>query len=275
MSDFETLHVRRLENWRQTAQTRIPDAGAGANLIERVGLATLYPVSPEIPNLFHAYVGSPEATTDSGWDTPSGQVYAWRWEIGRPARACYAAIVRTRPTWVSWSLLPAVLRLRAALDAPHDLYAAGQLSAGALRIADALGAAGGALGTGELRQEAGFPTGKTQRAAFLRAIAELDGQLLLAKVFADGDTDMRHALVRRRYPDQVAAAERLTREAALDQLLAAYLPPAVYAVPPALAKALKLPAAEIRAGLERLVAADWAAIRTVPGRNEPIYVWNG
>ncbi len=72
---------RRLHNWRQTPETRIADANS-AGLIDRLGVAAFYPVSPEIPNLFHAYVGDPEARTDSQWYSPSGHVYTWR-----PARS--------------------------------------------------------------------------------------------------------------------------------------------------------------------------------------------
>lgn len=99
------------------------------------------------------------------------------------------------------------------------------MSEGARRIAAALASAGGVLSTGELRRAADFPTGKAERAAYLRAVAELDGRLLLAKVFSPDDLDMRHALVRARYPEAVARAARLTRDEALDRFLAAYLPP--------------------------------------------------
>jgi len=84
---------------------------------------------------------------------------------------------------------------------------------------------------------------------------------------------MRHALVRERYPRHVAAAEAMTRERALDLLLAAYLPHAVYAVPAALAKALKLPEAELRAGLERLAVGDAATAVTLAGHKGDCYVW--
>lgn len=252
--DQSAARTRRLENWCQTPETRIADAEAAARLIERVGLATLYPVSPEIPNLFHAYVGDPEAKTDSKWDSPSGHVYGWRWELGKRGAAFYAAIVRKKPTWISWQLLPAVLRLRGEFRAPAELYEAGDLSNGAYRIANALDEAGCELDTGELRTAAGFPTGKERRAAYLKAVAELESRLILAKVFspAEGDQNMRHTLVRLRYPEQCAAAEQLSRDAALDQLLRTYLAAAVDVVPDVLAKDLGIPAPELRAGLSRV-----------------------
>lgn len=273
MVDETILQVRRREQWCQTPATHLADPEAAVRLIERVGIATLFPASSEIPNLFHAYVGNPDAQTSSQWDSPSGHVYGWRWALGRREAGFYAALVRGRPTWVSWPLFPAVLRLCGELRTPDELYDAGMLPADAYRIAQALDAAGGVLSTGELRRAAGFPTGKAQRTAYLKAVDELDRRLLLAKVFAPNDDDMRHALVRERYPQHVAAAEHMTREDALDAFLTTYLPAAVYAVPAPLAKHLQLPEPELRAGLDRLVETGRAAAVTLPQYKGVCYAW--
>jgi hypothetical protein len=255
-ADRSADHTRRLANWCQAPETRIPGPEAAERLINQVGVTTLYPVSPEIPNLFHAYVGDPEAKTDSKWDSPSGHVYTWRWELGKREVAFYSAIVRKKPTWISWTLLPAMLRLLGETRSPEELYQTGELSDGAYRIARALEESGGVLSTGELRRVAGFPTGKEQRTAYLKAVEELDSRLLLAKVFSPGDdNNMRHALVLRRYPEHVAAAEQLSRQDALDQLLTTYLAAAVYVVPTVLAKPLGIPDVELRAALSRLSAS--------------------
>ncbi len=282
--ELAALQARRLVNWRQTEATRLPDSAAAVELIERVGVATLYPVTPELPNLYHAYVGDPTRPTDSQWDSPSGHVYAWRWELGGREAAFYSVLARRRPTLIAWSMLPALLRLCGELRTPDELYDAGALSNEAYRVAAALESAGGTLTTGQLRKEAGFPTGKPQRAAYLKAVDELDSRLLLAKVFSPrhedggdeagtetgreaagtetggeaagtetgGEAAMGHALVRLRYPERVAAAEALTREEALDRFLHTYLRAAVYAVPPVLARALRLADDEVRTGLRRL-----------------------
>src|SRR5437764_1604373 len=255
MVDETVLQARRRECWCQTPETCIPNPDAAVRLIERVGIATLFPASPEVPNLFHAYVGDPSAETSSQWDSPSGHVYGWRWALGRREAAFYAVLVRGRPTWINWALFPPMLRLCGELRTPDELYDAGELSGDAYRIAQALDAAGGVLSTGELRRKAGFPTGKAQRAAYLKAVDELDNRLLLAKVFSPDDDDMRHALVRVRYPEHVATVEQMARTDAMDAFLTAYLPAAVYAVPAVLAKHLKLPEAELRAGLDRLAGA--------------------
>jgi hypothetical protein len=273
MTDPQALRDQRAARWGQSPATSTPDPDSAARLIERLGLVTLFPVSPELPDLFHAYTGDPNAQTTSGWDTPSGHVYTWRWELGRREAGFYTAIVRGRPTFVAWPLLPAILRLRGDLRDPEELYDLGQLSNAAYRVARALAEAGGVLDTGTLRRAAGFPTGKDQRAAYLKAVAELDAKLLLAKVFSPGDEEMRHALVQLRYPDHVAAAEALTREAALDLFLATYLPHAAYAVPTPLARHLGLPLPELRAALDRLVAQGQARSAAVPGEKEAWIVW--
>ena len=45
------------------------------------------------------------------------------------------------------------------LQAPEELYRAGQLTTSAYRVAQTLEAAAGALATSELREQAGFPRG--------------------------------------------------------------------------------------------------------------------
>ena len=272
-ADLRQVEARRRERWCQTAQSRVAGPEEATRLIERVGIATLFPASPEVPNLFHAYVGDSSAQTSSQWDSPSGHVYGWRWALGRREAAFYSALVRGRPTWISWALFPAILRLCGELRTPDELYDAGGLSGDAYRIAQALDAAGGVLSTGELRRQAGFPTGKSQRAAYLKAVDELDNRLLLAKVFSADDDDMRHALVRARYPEHVAAAEKMPRVDALDAFLTTYLPAAVYAMPAVLAKHLKLPEAELRAGLDRLANAGRVTTLALPEQKGMCYLW--
>lgn len=273
MPDLAALQARRLEVWRQTPQTHIAGADEAIPLINQLGFVTLYPVSPEIPNLYHAYVGDPNRPTDSKWDSPAGQVYSWRWTLGRQKVAFYTALVKKRSTWVSRALLPAVLRLWGELRMPDELYDNRLITPEAYRIAKALDEAGQPLSTSELRERAGFPTGRTQRAAYLKAVEELETRLLLAKVFEESKEDAFHTLVSNGYRQYADAADRLTREAALDAFLAAYLPSAVYALPATLAKHLKLSDAELSAALERLAAEGHAERANFDGVKGTCYVW--
>ncbi|HEV8194223.1 MAG TPA: hypothetical protein VGP82_22465 [Ktedonobacterales bacterium] len=269
----EALIEQRHTSWRQTPETRIAGDEEAPALIDRLGIVTLYPASPEVPNLYHAYVGDPNAKTEAKWDSPSGTVYSWRWTLGRKEAAFYAVLVRKRPTFVSWQMLPVALRLFADLRMPDELYDLGVISASAYRIAQALEASGGVLSTGALRDATGFPAGKDHRNAYLKAMEELDTRLLLAKFFAKDDDDAHHALVYMRYREYVDAAEKLTREQALDQMLHTYLANAAYAAPAVLARHLRLEEPELRAGLDRLVDAGQAEKGTLSGYKGECFVW--
>jgi hypothetical protein len=274
MSTLSTLQTLRHARWSQTPQTRIPDASAAPALIERVGIATLYPASPEVPNLYHAYMGDPTAKTEAKWDSPSGEVYGWRWTLGRQGVAFYTTLVCRRSTWVSWALFPAVLRLCAETRDPQELYDAGKLTREAYRITQALEEAGGTLTTGELRKAANFPTGKSTRAAYLKALEELELCLIVAKYFQAGQDDTHHTLVASHYAQYVERAGRLTREAAMEHLLLTYLPQAVYALPAVLARHMRVPEPELRAALDRLCAGGQVQAVSLPEQKSQCYLWH-
>jgi hypothetical protein len=254
------------------AETHLVDESMAPAFIEQVGIATLYPTSSEIPNLFSAYVGDPEIKPDSGWSTPSGTIYTWRWTLGRQVVAFYTSLIRRRPTWVSWPLLPVVLRLWGAVQPVGELYEDGKLSRDAHRIAQVLDEAEHPLSTGEIRRAANFPIGKPQRAAYLKAIAELEDLLLLEKVFSPDDNEMRHALVCTRYPHIVTDAKKMIREVALEQLLLTYLLHAVYIKPSLLAKHLRLPTEEVLTTLNRLEKANRVTLLVEAEKSSAIYI---
>jgi hypothetical protein len=260
-----TVLDERRQKWRQTPDTAIPDWEAARPLIEVAHIVTHYPSSPEIANIFHASVGDPEAKTDAKWDSPSGRIYPWRWYLGRANSAFYTSLVRKRPTWISWDLLPALLRVRAELRTPDELADLGTLSEGAYRITQALEAAGGVLTTAELRDAAGYPTGKEHRAAYLKAIEELEGLLMLAKVFPDdgpADADrMSHALVSLHYRDACAEADRTAPDEAFARLIELYLETAVFLAPAPFARHLRLDEARLRLALN--AGIDTGRLRTM------------
>jgi hypothetical protein len=267
-----SLEEERRRRWHQTPETHISDSSQAIDLIRQFGIVTHYPASPDIPNLFYAFTGSPDTPIESSWDSPTGQIYPWRWEIGRQEAAFYTALVRKRPTWISWDLLPAILKLCGDLRSPEELYTLGLLSTHALRIAEALEEAGGVLSTGELRKIAGFPTGKEQRATFLKAIEELDTRLISAKVFTNDGDHMSHALVQICCPEPLATAQQLERADAIKQLLLTYLPHACYIQPDRFAKSLKLPAKDVTDGVQSLVTEE----KLVEVKNQAgIFQWKG
>ena len=266
--ELQDLERERRSNWGQTPESSCPQVDCAVGLIDKLGIVTHYPTSPELPNLLHAFTGSPDTRVQSEWDSSSGEVYTWRWLLGRRKAGFYTAIVQKRPTWVAWNLLPAVLRLRGDSRALDEIYDTGDMSAEAYRVAHALEDAGSALGTGDLRRASGFPVGKAQRNAYLKAVAELDAKLLVAKVFQDGDEDMRHVLVSSQYPEHVAAAEGLTADAAIRQIFEQYLPHAVFVRPAPFAKAMGVSKHGVDAVLAEMARAG--QVTCAPGE---LYIW--
>jgi hypothetical protein len=267
-------HGARLAAWRQTPDEAVPGPDDAADLIERVGLATVYPASTEIADLFHAHVGDPDAKTDSKHDSPSGEVYAWRWHLGRRHAAFYGTVVRKRPTFVAWPLLPAVLRLVADLRTPDELYDFGVISGDAYRIAQVLDEAPEPLGTGDIRRQAGFPTGRDQSNAYHKGLAELENRLLVTSEFPAGDAEgnKHHGLIFTRRGDDVLAAEGMTREEAMLILLRAYLPSARYVVPRVVARDLRLSETELLAVMAELESEGEVMPVEAPGMKDGVWM---
>ncbi|HEV2529691.1 MAG TPA: crosslink repair DNA glycosylase YcaQ family protein [Thermomicrobiales bacterium] len=245
----------RSEGWSLHPVSRLTGVDDAPGLIGRAGIVTHFPVSPEFANLFHAWQG-PDAEMKAAWDSPSGQLYTWRWELGRQEVAFYGTAVRGKPTWLAWDLLPALLALRGDTRPPAAQHADGLLSDDALRVAEALEHNGGTLSTPDLRRAAGFETGKDRRAAYLRAVAELDRRLLVGRTFGPpddiDDTDMRQTLIAARYPDAVAAAEGLAPDEAIRTLLVRYLGAAAFVRPVIFARHLGLERRAVEAALADL-----------------------
>lgn len=251
---FESLKRHRMRNWFQDGEATLETSADGAAFIDRVKLATLYAPSSEFPSLLLGHVGQQSYVAEATWDSPAGFVYGWRWEIGKPGLAFYSTIVAKKPTWVSWPLLPVVLAALMERRDPEEVYRAGDMSRDAYRVFEALRASDRPLVTGDLRARAGFPTGKENRAAYLKAVEELESRLLLAKVFeADSEGDeMGHAAVSQQYPDAWRAALTMPQDDAVVLLVREYLESAVYIEPSTFSRHLRLPQALVSAAIERL-----------------------
>jgi hypothetical protein len=228
--DTSILFAKRLASWCQDGSSNIPDPVAATDFINRHGLVTLYKASSEVPNLFWGYMGQADVKAQVEWDSDAGHVYTWRWELGHANAAFYGALVAKKPTWISWELLPLVLGFAMERRDPEDMYADGLLSAGAIRLVRAFEGSDGTLSTKELRARAGFPTGKPERAAYLKALEELELMLLVCKTFSpEGEgEDMAHSLVSTVCADAVSRSADLGAEDALHLFLKSYLPRAIY-----------------------------------------------
>ena len=98
MTDPQTLRTERLANWGQTPATSTPDLDSATALIARLGLVTLYPVSPELPNLLQ---NGDELTGDG-------------WAIVEALRASWQANTEAQ-LWEADSKLPALSTERPAI----------------------------------------------------------------------------------------------------------------------------------------------------------------
>lgn len=244
------------------------------DLIDEVSIATVFPASPEVANLYQAHVGDPSAKTDSKHDGASGQVYTWRWALGRRQKALYGAVVRKRPTFVAWPLLPAILRLVGELRAPDELFDIGVISNDAYRIASVLDGESEPLSTSAIRQKAGFPTGKESSQAYHNGLAELESRLVVTSEFSPSDElgIKHHALMFQRHRGAVDAAHAMTLEHGVDTLLRAYLPAARYLLPPVFSRHVRVPESEVVAGLLRLQETGYVQPSPYPVGNAVCFV---
>lgn len=252
---MEQLRERRERNWRQDGVGRLETSADAIPFIQEVGMATLYGASSEVPSLYQAHMGDPNPPTFATWDSPAGFVYTWRWELGRPHIAWYGTLVAKKPTWVTFDLLPSVLGALAERRTPQELYEAGELSDDSRRVALAFVGTDGVLSTAQLRDRAGFPKGKESRAAYLKAVEELDLKLFLAKRFlGDGeeDTEMSHAWVPTHYGEAWDAGLSLDPEAALATVLDRLLRTAAYLDPKPLSRHLRVSPARLDTAFGRL-----------------------
>jgi len=254
--NLESMQEARKQNWRQCSEERVDTPEQAIPFIDKVGIATLFAASPEFPSLYQAHMGDPNPPVSNKWDSPAGHVYTWRWEIGRPHVAFYGVVVAKKPTWVAFDRLPLVLASLMDRRTPKEAYDAGELSSNAWDIAKAFEGTDGGLATKDLRARAGFEKGKESRAAYLKAVEELDSRLWLGKRFAlDGSGDeMLHALVRSHYPESFETAMAMTPLNALIDLLARHLENSVYIDPKVLGRHLRVGGSLLEGALDRLTA---------------------
>ncbi len=169
----------------------------------------------------------------------------------------YGKLVKGKPTLVSLSLLPAFCALIRDGKGSGDYildYRQGRMTRAAVAILEALHDAS-PLSTPELRKAVAMRE-PDRTAEFDRAMAELQRGLWIAKVEEVYDPDFfyRWDLLDNWLPDPVAASLGLPREAAVEQLLAAYLRCAAASQPRFLASLFGLAVGETEGALRSLEA---------------------
>lgn len=124
------------------------------------------------------------------------------------------------------------------------------------------------------RKRADFPTGKEQSTAYHKGLAELENRLLVTSEFSetDGEGTKHHGLMFVRRPQDVQAAEKMSREEAIMALLKAYLPTARYIMPGTLSTHLRVPKVEILEALEALSSQGLVSLAQAPEIKGPIWL---
>jgi hypothetical protein len=253
---LEDLRDRR---FRRRPTLRVRGPAAARAFVQEVGFCSTFYRFPEgVACLWEAVVGraAPRWPRHSHHDTGVG--LTWDLKDRLPARreVYYGRLLRGRPVLVALDVFPAFYALVRGRQRARDYraeYEAGHLSLTARRLMDAL-VKDHPQYTRDLRANA-FLLEPRHTREFERAMAELQQGLWVVKVEEryEPTFSYRWDLLEAWLPEPVAEGRRLGREAAVEHLVARYLGGAVYSREALLVRLFRLPAAEVRRALDRLV----------------------
>lgn len=226
--------------------------------VDAVGVcSTFYVFREGLPCLWEAVVGRANPRWPRHSHHDAGVGLTWRLKDLLPERrhVYYGKLIKGRPVLVALDLLPAFYAQVRGRQRARDYqveYAAGHLTLTAKRIMDVL-VRDSPQYTRSLRAEC-FMLEPSRTREFERAMGELQRGLWIVKTEEryEPSFSYRWDLLERWLPDQVAEGRRLSRERALDRLLARYLAGAVYSSPALLARLFSVPRADVDAALGRL-----------------------
>jgi hypothetical protein len=198
---------------------RIRTPGEAVRYINATGYCVLFPVqNVPLPSLYYA-VTRRNPHQEMIWDLDSERIWRWKDELPRRRRAFYGKYFRGRGTFISLAYLPYFLALRESAASVNDhqrFYARGHISDDA-RIVWQMLAEHGPLATLELRHLSKMDT-KAGNKRFKRAIVELQSCLVAVRFGVEQETGAwasgRYELTCRVFPNQVAAASRISLELA-------------------------------------------------------------
>ena len=253
------LAAARDRAFRRRRALRVRTARAAERFVQDVGFcSTFYCFAEGVPCLWEAVVGRARPRWPKRSHHDDGIGLTWRLKDDLPAarRVYYGKILKGRPLLVALDLFPAFYALVRGRQRARDYlaeYEAGRLSHTARRLMDALVREHPQY-TRELRASAFMlESGKTRE--FERAMAELQQGLWVVKSEEryEPTFSYRWDLLETWLPDAVRAGRRLSRVAAMDQLVGRYVRAAVYTRPHALARLFGVPLTEIEAAGTRLI----------------------
>jgi hypothetical protein len=256
--DGAALLERRRRAFRQRPDLRVRSARAARAFVDAVGVCSTFYVFPEgLACLWEAVAGraNPRWPRHSHHDADVG--LTWELKNVLPGRrdVYYGKLVKGRPVLVARDVFPAFYALVRGAQRARDYaveYEAGRLSLTAKRIMDCLVRESPQYTRG-LRAEC-FMLEASKTREFERAMAELQRGLWVVKTEEryEPSFSYRWDLLERWLPEDVAAGRRLSRERALDRVLARYLGGAAYSTPALMARLFGVRRPEVEASLARL-----------------------
>jgi hypothetical protein len=269
------LEAARDRRFRRHPSLRVRTGRAAVRFVDAVGFCSTFYCFPEgVPCLWEAVVGRARPRWPKRSHHDDGVGLTWRLKDELPAarQVYYGKVLRGRPLLVALDLLPAFYALARGRQRARDYraeYEVGRLSHSARRLMDALLREHPQY-TRELRGNT-FMLEPSKTREFERAMAELQQGLWVVKTEEryEPTFSYRWDLVEAWLPDAVKAGRRLSRGAALEQLVARYLDAAVFTRPPLLARLFGVAPAEIQAAVARLARRDivlQAEVDGWPGR---------
>ncbi len=233
---YAALVAEREQRWNMRPDLKLYGEGGPLWFIEKVGVAVPFS-APDLvlPSLWWALLGQRRQMHDARHDWAAGKVWNLKDTLPAERKVWYGKLVKSKPAFISLSLLPAFYALSpnyGELDDYLEQYKDGLLSDDARRVYEAVLAQGPASTT-VLRKAVAMQKGDAA-ARFDRAIASLTSQFKIMQVGTAADNRWKYCFVYdavpRHLPEQVQAARQYTASTAIQRIISTYLPHAV-AVP--------------------------------------------
>ena len=207
---------------------RVTTPADAVRFINAVSYCLLFPITRlPLPSLYYA-VARRDIHLGPSWDKSCQKIWRWKDELPHQRRAFYAKYFKLRGTFISLEMLPHFLAMRGTAAAAGDherFYAAGRISHDARTIWATL-ETHGPLARLELRHACKMDSTAGNK-RFARAMAELQCLLAVVHFGAEQETESwpsaRFELTARAFPKQVAAARKISPEAARAALAEKYL----------------------------------------------------
>ena len=282
VGDLAALTELRRRRFRQASRLAVRDAKAAVAFVEEVGLCwTFFVFAEGVGCLWEAVVGraDPRWPRHSHHDSGVGLTWTLKDQLPSSRRVYYGKLIKGRPMLAALDVLAAFYALVRGRQRARDYlaeYEAGRLSLTARRLMDSLMRESPQYTRGLRAETFMLEPGKTRE--FERAMAELQRGLFIVKTEEryEPTFSYRWDLLERWLPAPVAQGRRLSRERAIDRLLARYLGGAVFSSPSLLARLFALPRADVDAALARLARRGAVSYPVaIAGRRESFVVSAG